>query len=173
LSGSNASNAANQNQLFEQKRTLTMLKKTLISIAALVVAAPAVAHDYTNDLFCAVTDNTGRKVAWTFANNSDNADGSIGGTMVQTAFSRNGKFLEGQVGSRPVWIMFANQAGGLTLLPRNDRGWALVISDIYASNSSQTEGKATLYHNSNVIGIGECARRTGMTSGTIGDVTPE
>jgi hypothetical protein len=35
----------------------------------------------------------------------------------------------GGAGSRPVWLMTANPAGGLTLLPRNNPGWSLVVSN--------------------------------------------
>ena len=133
-----------------------MLKKLLVSIAALATAAPAFAHNYTGDLFCTVTDHAGQRIAWSFANNS-NADGSVG-TMVETALSGRGKFLERQRGSRLVWISLVGQ-DGLTLLSRNDRGWALVISHLHNPEAPVREGEATLYHNSNVIAVGECGRR--------------
>jgi hypothetical protein len=56
---------------------------TLIALAvAATVAAitPAVAHDYSSDFVCSVTDNTGNSLVYTFANNTGNADGSAGGT---------------------------------------------------------------------------------------------
>jgi hypothetical protein len=92
--------------------------------------------------------------------------------MVETAFSGRGKFVEGQRGSRPVWISLASQ-DGLSLLSRNDRSWALVISHLHNAAAPLTGGEAMLYHISNVIAVGECVRRIALTVDTIPEVAPE
>jgi hypothetical protein len=131
-----------------------MLKKLLVSIAALAMSTPAFAHDHSGGLFCRVTDDTGQRIAWSFVTSGRNADTGAG-AMVETAFSGRSKFVEGQHGSRPVWISLSTQ-DGLTLLSRNDRSWALVISRPHNAEAPLTGGEATLYRNSNVIAVGEC-----------------
>jgi hypothetical protein len=131
-----------------------MLKKLLVSIAALAMSAPAFAHDHGGALFCTGTDDAGQRIAWSFVNSGRNADTGAG-TMVETAVSGRTKFVEGQRGSRPVWISLAGQ-DGLTLLSRDDRSWALVISRPHNAAAPLTGGEATLYRNSNVIAVGEC-----------------
>ncbi len=150
-----------------------MLKKLLVSIAAFAISAPAFAHDHSGALFCTVTDNTGQRIAWSFVDSGRNADASAGtGAMVETAFSGRSKFVEGQRGSRPVWIGLAGQ-DGLTLLSRDDRSWALVISHPHNAEALCTGGEATLYRNSNIIAVGECARGRPPTVGAIPDAAPD
>jgi hypothetical protein len=87
--------------------------KTLIALAvAATVAAitPAVAHDYSSDFVCSVTDNTGNSLVYTFANNTGNADGSAGGTYVETGFVKNGQPVVSPVGYRPIWFWAVNGA---------------------------------------------------------------
>jgi hypothetical protein len=72
-----------------------------------------------------------------------------------------------QAGSRPVWLMTANPVGGVTLLPRNNPAWALVVSNLSRA------GMASLLHNGVLIGLGQCAQRTLPTAATVGDVAPE
>jgi hypothetical protein len=148
-----------------------MLKQLLVSIAALAISAPAFAHGRSGDLFCTVTDNTGQRIAWSFVDSGRNADGGAD-TMVEIAFSGRSKFVEGQRGSRPVWISLASQ-DGLTLLSRNDRSWALVISRRHNAAAPTTGGEATLYRNSDVIAAGQCVRRTAPTIDAIHDVAPD
>ena len=125
------------------------------------MSAPAFAHGHGGDLFCKVTDNTGQRIAWSFVNSGRNLDTGEG-AMVETAFSGRNKFVAGPGGSHPVWISFSGQ-DGLTLLSRDDRSWALVISRPHNAQAPATGGEATLYRNSNVIALGECVRRTAPT----------
>ncbi len=148
-----------------------MLNKLLVSIAALAISAPAFAHGHSGDLLCKVTDSTGQRIALSFVDSVRNA-GTGAGAMVETAFSGRSKFVEGQRGSRPVWISLSSQ-DGLTLLSRDDRSWALVISHSHNAEAPLTEGEATLYRNSNVIAVGECVRRTAPTVDAIRDVAPD
>ena len=53
---------------------------------------------------CSVTDNTGNSLVYTFANSTGNADGSAGGTYVETGFVKNGQPVVSPVGRhRPIW----------------------------------------------------------------------
>jgi hypothetical protein len=78
-----------------------------------------------------------------------------------------------QAGSRPVWLMTANPVGGVTLLPRNNPGWALVVSNLSRAGMAISGGYASLLHNGVLIGVGQCAQRTLPTAATVGDVAPE
>jgi len=51
-------------------------------------------------------------------------------TFVETSYFGHGKSVVSQAGSRPVWVMTANAVGGVTLLPRNNPGWALIVSNV-------------------------------------------
>ena len=48
--------------------------------------------------------------------------------FVETSYFGHGKSVVSQAGFRPIWLMAVNPVGGVTLLPRNDLGWALVVS---------------------------------------------
>ena len=148
-----------------------MLKKLLVSIAALAMSAPAFAHGHGGDLSCTVTDNTGQRIAWSFVNSGGHADAGPG-AMVATAFSGRSKFVADQRGSRSLWISLSSQ-DGLTLLSRNDRSLALVISRPHNAAAPSTGGEATLYRNSTVIAVGECMRRTAPTVDAVSDVAPD
>ena len=85
----------------------------------------------------------------------------------------HGKSVVSQAGSRPVWLMTANPVGGVTLLPRNNPGWALVVSDLSRAGMAISGAYASLLHNGVLIGVGQCAQRTLPTAATLGDVAPE
>ena len=73
----------------------------------------------------------------------------------------------------PGWVMTANPVGGVTLLPRNNPGWALIVSNVARAGTTIAGGYATLLHNGVLIGVGQCAQRTVPTAATVGDVAPE
>jgi hypothetical protein len=101
------------------------------------------------------------------------ADGSPVSTFVETSYLGHGKSVVSQPGSRPVWLMTSNQMGAVTLLPRSDPGWSLVVSNVVRSGSTVLGGSATLLHNGALIGIGQCAKRTAPIAATVRDVAPE
>ena len=94
-------------------------------------------------------------------------------TFIETSYLGHGKSVVSQAGSRPVWVMTPNQLGGMTLLPRNDPGWSLVVSNLGRTGTTTACGYATLLHNGVLIGVGQCAQRTVPTAATVGDVAPE
>jgi hypothetical protein len=61
--------------------------------------------------------------------------------------------------------MTANPVGGVTLLPRNNQGWALIVSNVARVGTTIAGGYATL-PNRVLIGIGQCAQRTLPTAAT-------
>lgn len=142
----------------------------IVAITALV--SPASAHDFSGDLMCKVTGRTGNQSVWSFANNSDNANGSTGGTFVETGYSGNGKETYSPVGRRPVWIYGANNVGGFSLASREAPGWAIVVGTI-EQRGNYLGGDAVLVHNGRPVGSGECIRQSAPTAGGIGDVAPE
>jgi len=149
-----------------------MLK--LLALAALLaLTGSAVAHDYNADIICRVTETDGNRSAWSFAPNTIGADGSPVSTFVETSYFGHGKSVVSQGGSRPVWLMTANSAGGVTLLPRNNTGWSLIVSNLARTGTSISGGYASLLHNGVLIGVGQCAQRTVPTAATVGDVAPE
>jgi hypothetical protein len=70
-------------------------------------------------------------------------------------------------------MMTVNPVGGVTLLPRNNPGWALIVSNVAGVGTSIARGYATLLHNGVLVGVGQCAQRTVPTAATVGDVAPE
>jgi hypothetical protein len=94
-------------------------------------------------------------------------------TFVETSYFGHGKSVVSQAGSRPVWVMTANPVGGVTLLPRNNPGWALIVSNVARAGTTIAGGYATLLHNGVLIGVGQGAQRTVPTAATVGDVAPE
>jgi hypothetical protein len=147
--------------------------KPLVVAAVLALTGSAEAHDYSADMVCRVTETDGNRSAWSFAPNTIGADGSPVSTFVETSYLGHGKSVVSQAGSRPVWLMAANPLGGVTLLPRNNPGWALVVSNLARAGTSIAGGYATLLHNGALIGVGQCAQRTVPTAATVGDVAPE
>jgi hypothetical protein len=135
-----------------------------IAIAFLVVAmaaacASAMAHDFSRDLQCSVTGADDSPVAWWFATNSRNLDGSVGGTMIETAAHSHGRDISAAPGSRPIWVVESNPDGGLTLTSRSDPGWSIVAPRFVDSGHGTVSGRATAYHNGTVVGEGICARQ--------------
>jgi hypothetical protein len=147
--------------------------KSLTLAAALALAGSAEAHDYSADMVCRVTETDGNRSAWSFAPNTASVDGSPVSTFVETSYLGHGKSVVSQTGSRPVWLMTANPVGGVTLLPRNNPGWALVVSNVTRAGMAIAGGYASLLHNGVLIGVGQCAQRTFPTAATVGDVAPE
>jgi hypothetical protein len=78
--------------------------------------------------------------------------------FIETSYLGHGKSVVSQAGSRPVWVMTTNQIGGVTLLPRNDPGWALVVSNLARTGPTISGGYATLLHNGVLVGVGQWIR---------------
>jgi hypothetical protein len=121
--------------------------KALALPAALALAGSAEAHDYSADIICRVTETDDQRSAWSFAPNTIGADGSPVSTFVETSYLRHGQSVVSQAGSRPVWLMTANPVGGVTLLPRNNPGWALVVSNVARAGTTISGGYASLLRN--------------------------
>ena len=147
--------------------------KPLALAATLARAGSAEAHDYSADMICRVTETDGNRSAWSFAPNTTSVDGSPVSTFVETSYLGHGKSVVSQTGSRPVWLVTANPVGGVTLLPRNNPGWALVVSNVARAGTAIAGRYATLLHNGVFIGVGQCAQRSLPTASTVGDVAPE
>jgi hypothetical protein len=150
-----------------------MLRPLALAAFALALMGSAHAHDYGADMICRVTETDGNRSAWSFAPNTTSVDGSPVSTFVETSYFGHGKSVVSQAGSRPVWLMTANPVGGVTLLPRNNPGWALVVSNLARTRTTISGGYASLFHNGVLIGVGQCAQRTLPTAATVGDVAPE
>ena len=126
-----------------------------LAVAATVAAiTPAVAHDYSSDFVCSVTDNTGNHLVYTFANNTGNADGSAGGTYVETGFVKNGQPVVSPVGYRPIWFWAVNGASGV-IASKEAPGWRIVLDPAM---------RATLAHNGRQVGWGSCSRGGGAVA---------
>src|ERR1700722_17948582 len=107
-----------------------MLRLAALAAVALALTGSVNAHDYSADILCRVTESDGQRSAWSFAPNTTSVDGSPVSTFVETLYLGHGKSAVSQAGSRPVWLMTANPVGVVTLLPRNNPGWALVVSNL-------------------------------------------
>jgi hypothetical protein len=105
-------------------------------------AGSAEAHDYSADIICRVTETDGQRSAWSFAPNTIGADGSPVSTFVETSYLGHGKSVVSQPGSRPVWLMTTNPVGGATLLPRNNPGWSLIVSNLAPTGTTISGGCA-------------------------------
>ena len=147
--------------------------KPLALAAVLALPGSAEAHDYSADIICRVTEADGQRSAWSFAPNTASADGSPVSTFVETSYLGHGKSVVSQAGSRPVWLMTTNPVGGVTLLPRNNPGWSLIVSNLARTGTTIAGGYASLLHNGVLIGVGQSAQRTPPTAATVGDVAPE
>ena len=124
-----------------------MLRPLALAAFALALVGSAHAHDYGADMICRVTETDDNRSAWSFAPNTTSVDGSPVSTFVETSYLGHGKSVVSQAGSRPVWLMTANPVGGVTLLPRNNPGWALVVSNLSRAGMAISGGYASLLHN--------------------------
>jgi hypothetical protein len=140
------------------------MKETVFAaLAACALASPAIAHDYSHDLMCSIDDVGGNKLMYTFANNTKNANGSFGGTYVETGFVKNGAPVISARGSRPIWFWDGtpNGANGVSnvISSQSAPGWRLLVGnfDFY---KGAVGAKAVLAHNNRTIGAGACVRST-------------
>jgi hypothetical protein len=102
------------------------LKLLLYASAMIGCAGPTNAHDYSGDLICTLTDNFGNRLMYLFANNTDNADGSSGGTFVETGFAKNNdRPVVSPVGRRPIWIWNGDGRSMLIITSRDAPDWSL------------------------------------------------
>ena len=113
---------------------------------ALALAAPIAAHA---NIVCDMHDTLGNNLTYAFGSNTVNTNGSFGGTMVETAFRKNGTNVISDVGQRPVWVFGGNVSGGYNLYSRAAPGWSLSVLG---------NGSATLTHNGRFAGGGYCNR---------------
>src|SRR6202789_3714043 len=150
-----------------------MSRPLALAAATLALIGSAHAHDYGADMICRATEPDGSRSAWSFPPNTIGADGSPVSTFVETSFLGHGKSVVSQAGSRPVWMMTTNPVGGATLLPRNNPGWSLIVSNLARTGTTISGGSASPLHNGVLIGVGQCAQRTLPTAATVGDVAPE
>jgi hypothetical protein len=141
------------------------------------IATPAFASSAT-DLICTITDSQGSKLYYTFDGNTHNANGTDGGTMVETGFEKNGISVMSEVGQRPIWIWNSNRSNGVTLWSREAPGWFIGTANMRTVNGWWS-GRAELYHNSRFAGSGECTRYVGgvasnggVTASNVGDQGP-
>jgi hypothetical protein len=139
---------------------LTKLTTTLIAACALIGSAPAAS---AGKLICKVQDTSGNHMVYMFGSNSTNADGSYGGTMVETGYERNGRVTFSERGVRPIWIYGGNAGGGLNLYSRADPGWSLSVAG---------DGSAMLLHGGRFAGNGGCSGG-GATAGNVRDMGTE
>ena len=125
------------------------MRKIVISAAVLMAfCVPAAAS-----LDCGVTFNNGETAGWVFSLNTQNADGSFGGTVVEEGYVGNERVVQSQIGHRPVWVLSQNRSGGVTLASRNDPGWVLVQR---GAHGSDFYGPVSLFHNNRVVAVGAC-----------------
>jgi hypothetical protein len=136
----------------EQRRR----SKTSKAIAA--VATPSHAHDYSTDFVCDITDTLGNQLTYSFANNTNNADGSAGGTYVETGFVKNGQPVVSPAGLRPIWYwtVFNNGSGSINSAEAPD--WRIGLGSAVSGPMP-----AVLFHDNRRAGWGSCLRH-GMTA---------
>ena len=133
------------------------MRKLLLAAAALAaLAAPARA----SDIVCGIRDAYGNNLVYAFGGNSYNANGTFGGTVVETGFDKNGTSVISRVGQRPIWVYGANRGGGFNLYSRAAPGWAISVLQ---------GGNATLTHNGYFAGGGSCQTTGGATQANVGD----
>ena len=145
-----------------------MRKLALAATAAIAIASSASAHNFNGDLFCSVQDPQGRSTGWTFDNNTWNSDGTLG-TMVETGvYKMNGQTVSNATGSRPIWIIFYNKVGGLTLQWRQDPSWFIGM-DTPTGNGNWSKATAHLFHNRVEVATGQCGRAAPQTASNVGD----
>ena len=81
---------------------MTIPSKARRALAAAVATAVLTAPAYAADIVCSTHDTVGNNLTYAFGGNSTNANGTFGGTMVETGFDRNGTSTFSQVGWRPI-----------------------------------------------------------------------
>src|ERR1700722_12374797 len=135
------------------------IANALLIVAMVAACSPAKAHDFARDLQCSVTGSDRSPLAWWFTTNTSNMDGSVGGTMIETAAHSRGRDLSAAAGSRPIWVFESNPDGGLTLKSRSDPGWSIVAPRFVDSGHGTISSRITVYHNGTAIGEGICARQ--------------
>jgi hypothetical protein len=134
------------------KRTLT------VAAAAISLFAALPAHAGTT--VCNMTDNYGNALTYSFVDNTYNANGTYGGTVVEDGFMKNGRATVSPIGNRPIWMYGANRGGGFNVYSREAPGWAI----------RSINGRAILTHNNTRVGWGTCGVGGGYaTSATVGD----
>jgi hypothetical protein len=131
--------------------------KRLLLAAVAAISLGGAAH--AGNLVCNMTDNFGNRLTYAFGDNSVNANGSYGGTMVETGFAKNGTYVVSERGVRPIWVYGANQGGGFNLYSRSAPGWSL----------RSVNGAAILAHNGRVVGNGTCGGASGVTAANVAD----
>jgi opacity protein-like surface antigen len=134
-----------------------MKKLVLAAVAAISLSGAAHAG-----VVCDMHDTRGNSLTYAFGSNTVNTNGSFGGTMVETAFRKNGTNVISDVGQRPVWVFGGNVSGGYNLYSRAAPGWSLSVLG---------NGSATLTHNGRFAGGGYCNRAEEAASQTtdVGD----
>ena len=132
-----------------------MKKLLLAAIAAIALGGAAQAGEFG----CNIQDTVGNRLTYLFGDNTTNANGTYGGTVVETGFEKNGRMVISERGLRPVWIYGGNTAGGFNLYSRAAPGWSLSI----------VGGGATLSHNGRFAGSGSCTSAPMVTAGNVGD----
>ncbi len=133
-----------------------MKKLLLAAVALAALAVPAHAG-----VVCSIQDTFGNNLTYAFGGNTYNANGSFGGTMVETGFDKNGTAVISRVGQRPIWIYGGNRGGGYNLYSRAAPGWTISVLQ---------GGSATLTHNGYFAGGGSCsAGGGGGTQASVGD----
>jgi hypothetical protein len=139
--------------------TTTTKFKTLIAAALLAGASQAHAAP-SAALTCSIGDIAGNALTYAFGPNSTNADGSLGGTMVEAAFDKNGTSTISVPGRRPIWIFKGYDDGSINLFSRSAPGWTISVGP---------SGAAQLTHNGQLRGAGSCA----MSATTAGNVVDQ
>jgi hypothetical protein len=139
---------------------LTKLSAVIVAGCALIGQAHAAS---AGKLACHIQDTSGNRLIYMFGSNSYNADGSYGGTMVETGYERNGRMVFSERGVRPIWIYGGNAGGGFNLYSRADPGWSLSVAG---------DGTAMLLHGGRLAGNGGC-HGGGATAGNVGDLGTE
>ena len=133
-----------------------MKKLLLAAVAAISLGGAAQAGEFG----CNIQDTVGNRLTYLFGDNTTNANGTYGGTVVETGFEKNGRMVISERGLRPVWIYGGNTAGGFNLYSRAAPGWAISVLQ---------GGNATLTHNGYFAGGGSCQTTGGATQANVGD----
>jgi hypothetical protein len=134
-----------------------MKKLLLAAVAAISLGGAA----HAGELVCNMNDTLGNRLTYVFGSNTYNANGTYGGTLVETGFEKNGTIVISERGSRPIWIYGSNRGGGFNLYSRSAPGWSL----------RSVNGNAILAHNGRLAGRGFCSASdtAGTTAANVGD----